>query len=330
MKRELFFYFIEFCLPCWSFSAEKRFPLKNKQQIKQPSHHRRHLVLDQRAGLVLCRHHDGHAAHAGDVGGRDPGGGRWEGPQGGEGGGGADLQLQLLLKLLQLQLLLAVGLWQRLGLRQLGVALRPGEGAAVDADLGPRGGVLAARQRAAVAVAEVVGRGGAVALRGPVARRAARRRDDGGRVRGGALGVLLQLLVAVVVAVVVVVVVVVLVVVVVVERVRGLLVVRAGGDGGQGAVLRDDVGAHPALGPGDPLGSLSVLPGGGRERAHVKREKNRGLLPAPVSPHSLDFIGHVVLTLPPPLYQIVEADQQQDEADHCAHGGAGDHSSVGG
>lgn len=210
----------------------------------------RHLVLDQRAGLVLCRHHDGHAAHAGDVGGRDGRGGQW----GRDGGGGASL--------------LAVGLWQRLGLGQLGVALRPGHRGAVGTDLGCAG-ALAARQRAAVAVAKVVWCGGAVALRRPVARHAAGGRDDGGGVGGRALGVLLQLLVAVVVAVVV---------VVVVVEVRRLLVVRAGGDGGQGAILGDDVGAHAALGPGDALGSLSVFPGGAKRdkqtnKTHMENKK---------------------------------------------------------
>lgn len=245
LKRDFFLFLLPSLLELLSL---KKVPFK-KQTTKN---NRRHLVLDQRAGLVLCRHHDGHAAHAGDVGGRDRRGGQWEG------GGGAGLQLQL-------QLLLAVGLWQRLGLGQLGVALRPGQGAAVGA------GALAVRQRVAVAVAEVVGRGGAVALRRPVARRAAGGRDDGGRVRGRALGVLLQLLVAVVVAVVEVVAVVV-VVVVVVQGGRGLLVVRAGGDGGQGAVLGDDVGAHAALGPGDALGGLSVLPGGAKAKRHTTKE----------------------------------------------------------
>lgn len=198
-------------------------------------------MLDQRACLVLCRHHDGHTAHAGDVGGRDSGGGQWEGR---DGGGGASL--------------LAVGLWQHLGLGQLGVALWPGHVGAVGANVCSTG-ALAPRQRATVTVAEVVWRGGAMALRWPVARRAPGGCDDGGGVGGRALGVLLQLLVAVVVAVVEVVAVV--VVVVVVEG-RRLLVVWAGGDGGQSAVLGDDVGAHAALGPGDALGSLSVLPGG--------------------------------------------------------------------
>lgn len=205
------------------------------------SPHWRHLALDQRAGLVLCRHHDGHAAHSGDVGGRDGRGGQREGPWVRDDGGGASL--------------LAVGcLWQRLGLRQLGVALRPGRGAPVGA-VDP-----ATRQRAAVAVTKVVWRGGAVALRWPVARRAVGGRDDGGGVGGRPLWVLLQLLVAVVVVEVV--------------EMRHLLVVRAGRDGGQGAVLGDDVRAHAALGPGDALGGLSILPGGKhRNGTHIEDQK---------------------------------------------------------
>ncbi|KAI9516491.1 hypothetical protein NQZ68_015993, partial [Dissostichus eleginoides] len=74
--------------------------------------------LHQRSGLVLCRHHDGHPSHAGDVGGSDRGGGqRW--------GGGGSLEV----------LRLAVGLREHLGLGQLAVALWPGEGAAVGAGL---------------------------------------------------------------------------------------------------------------------------------------------------------------------------------------------------
>ena len=42
----------------------------------------------------------------------------------------------------------------------------------------------------------------------------------------------------------------------------GLFVVGAGGDGGQGAILGDDVGTHSALCPGHTFGSLSVLPAG--------------------------------------------------------------------
>lgn len=52
------------------------------------------------------------------------------------------------------------------------------------------------------------------------------------------------------------------VVVVVAVVVIHLFVVGAGANGGQGAVLGDDVRAHSALCPGDPLGSLSVLPAG--------------------------------------------------------------------
>lgn len=103
-------------------------------------------MLDQRTGLVLCRHHNGHAAHAGDVSGRDYGGRQWEGRNVGDGAS-----------------LLAVGLWQCLGLWQLGVTLRHGQRAAVGASLSCAG-VLASRERAAVAVAKVVWRGGAVAL----------------------------------------------------------------------------------------------------------------------------------------------------------------------
>lgn len=55
-----------------------------------------------------------------------------------------------------------------------------------------------------------------------VAGRAACGGNDGGSVRGGTLGVLLQ-------------------VVVVVVEVGGLFVVWAGGDGGQGAILGDDI-----------------------------------------------------------------------------------------
>lgn len=76
---------------------------------------------------------------------------------------------------------------------------------------------------------------------GPVASDAPRGCDDGGSVRRGALGVLLQVVVVVVIR---------------------LFVVGAGGDGGHGAILGDDIGAHPALCPGHTLGSLSVLPAG--------------------------------------------------------------------
>lgn len=34
-------------------------------------------VLDERPGLVLCGHHDGHPSHPGDVGSCDCGGGQW-------------------------------------------------------------------------------------------------------------------------------------------------------------------------------------------------------------------------------------------------------------
>ena len=65
--------------------------------------------------------------------------------------------------------------------------------------------------------------------------------DDGGGVRGRMLGVLLQVVVAMVVC--------------------GLFVVRTGGDGGQSAVLGDDIRTHAALCPGHSFGSLSVLSG---------------------------------------------------------------------
>lgn len=50
--------------------------------------------------------------------------------------------------------------------------------------------------------------------------------------------------------------------VVVVVVVIQLFVVGAGGNGGQGAVLGDDVRAHSTLCPGDTFRSLSVLPAG--------------------------------------------------------------------
>lgn len=57
-------------------------------------------------------------------------------------------------------------------------------------------------------------------------------------------------------------------VVVVVVMVEGwpLLVVRAGRNGGQGAVLGNVVRTHATLGPGDTLGSLSVLPSGAKAK----------------------------------------------------------------
>lgn len=121
-------------------------------------------MLDQRSSLVLCRHHNGHPSHAGDVGSCDCGGGqRWRG------GGGLELQLRL-----------AVGLRQRLSLGQLGVALWPGKGAPIGAGL--RGDGLPAWQGGVVVVA-VVGRGGGSVVVGrSVAGRAARGGDDGGSV----------------------------------------------------------------------------------------------------------------------------------------------------
>lgn len=200
-------------------------------------------LLDQRPGLVLCRHHNGHASHAGDVGSCDSGGGQRR-----RGGG-----------CLQLHLRLAVGLWQCLSLGQLGVALRPGEGAAVGAGL--RGDGLAAWQGGVVVVAEVGGGRGSVALVRPIAGHAAGGGNDGGGVWGWALGVLLQLVVVVVVVVV-----------------GGIFVVWTGGDGRQGAVLGDDVWTHAALRPGHAFGSLSVLPCGVQNTsASQKRWKQRQL-----------------------------------------------------
>lgn len=155
--------------------------------------------------MVLCRHHNGHPSHASDVGGGDGGGGQRRGHG----------------RVLELYLRLAVAQGRSLGLRQLGVALRSGQRAPVGAGL--RGDGLVTGQGGVVVVAVVGGGGGSVVAGRSIARRAARGGDDGGGVRGGALRVLLQ------------------VVVVVVVVVGGLFVVGAGGDGGQGAVLGDDV-----------------------------------------------------------------------------------------
>lgn len=180
-------------------------------------------ALDQRSSLVLCRHHNGHPSHAGDVGSCDCGGGqRWRG------GGGLELQLRL-----------AVCLRQRLSLGQLGVTLWPGKGASIGAGL--RGDGLPAWQ-GGVVVTVVGGGGGTVVVGWSVAGRAARGGDDGGGVWGRSLGVLLQVVVVVVV-------------------VGGLFVVWARGDGGQGAILGDDIWTHATLSPGHTFGSLSVLPG---------------------------------------------------------------------
>lgn len=183
-------------------------------------------ISHQRTCLVLCRHHDGHATHAGDVGSGDCGGGQWWW------GGGS--------------LWLAVGLRQHLSVGQLGVTLRSGEGAPAGAGLRGEG---PARQTAVV-VAVVGGGwgGGSVVVRvlvagRPVASCAASGCDDGGSVWRRALGVLLQMVVVVVVVI-------------------QLFVVGAGGNGGQGAVLGDDVRAHSALCPGHTFRSLSVLPAG--------------------------------------------------------------------
>lgn len=96
--------------------------------------------LDQRSCLVLCRHHNGHPSHAGDVGGSYCGGGQWC-------RSGGDLQLRL-----------AIGLGQHLGLRQLGVALRLGQRATIGARL--RGDGWPTWQGAVVVVAVVDGSGG--------------------------------------------------------------------------------------------------------------------------------------------------------------------------
>lgn len=106
---------------------------------------------------------------------------------------------------------------------------------------------MSARQ---VVVEAVVGRGGGSVVAGrSVAGCAARGCDDGGSVGGGALGVLLQ------------------VVVVAAAVERGLFVMWAGGDGGQGAVLGDDIRTHATLSPGHTLRSLSILPEGGEDTA---------------------------------------------------------------
>lgn len=119
---------------------------------------------DQRSGLVLCRHHDGHTTHAGDVrGGYSGGGQRWRGGSG-----------------LELHLKLAVGLRRRLSLGQLGVALWSGQGAPVGAGLRRNG--LSTRQGGVVVVAVVGGGGGSVMAGRPVSGHAARGGDDGGGV----------------------------------------------------------------------------------------------------------------------------------------------------
>lgn len=140
-------------------------------------------ALDQRPGLVLCRHHYGHTSHAGDVGGCDCGGGqRWR--------GGSSLELQLRL---------AVGLRQHLSLGQLGVTLWSGKGTPVGAGL--RGDGLSSWQGGIVVVAVVGGSGGSVVAGRAVAGHAASGGNYGGSVRRGALGVLLQVVVVVVVVV---------------------------------------------------------------------------------------------------------------------------------
>lgn len=115
-------------------------------------------MLDQRSGLVLCRHHNGHPSHAGDVGGCDCGGGQWWRPRNG----------------------LVVGLRQHLSLGQLGGAFRSGQGAPVGAGLGGDG--LSARQGGIVVVAVVGGGGGAMVAGWSVTGHAAGGGDDGGGV----------------------------------------------------------------------------------------------------------------------------------------------------
>lgn len=111
--------------------------------------------------MVLCRNHNRHASHAGDVGGHDGGGGqRWRGRRS-----------------LDLQLRVAVCLRHCLGLGQLGVALGPGHGAATAAAI--RQQWLFAWQGGVVVVA-VMSRGGGPLVAGrPVASSAACGGDDG-------------------------------------------------------------------------------------------------------------------------------------------------------
>lgn len=54
-----------------------------------------------------------------------------------------------------------------------------------------------------------------------------------------------------------------------------VFVVWAGGDGGQGAILGDNVGTHAALSPGDTFGSLSVFPGYGQDTLSVYRLQHK-------------------------------------------------------
>lgn len=179
-------------------------------------------VSHQRTCLVLCRHHDGYATHAGDVGSGDCGGGQWW--------GGGSLRL-------------AVGLQQHLSVGQLGVTLRSGEGGTAAGGL--RGDGPTRQTAVVVAVVRGGGGGGSVMVRlmlvgRPVASCAARGCDDRSSVWRGALRVLLQM---VVIAVVI-----------------QLFVVGAGGNGGQGAILGDDIRTHSTLCPGHTFWSLSVLP----------------------------------------------------------------------
>lgn len=103
------------------------------------------------------------------------------------------------------------------------------------------------------AVVVVGGGGGAVVAGRPVPGGAACGCDDGGRVRGGVLGVVLQ--------------------VVVVMVMGGLSVVGAGADGGQSAVLGDDIRTHAALCPRHSFRGLSILPEGQGQSGQKDRLK---------------------------------------------------------
>lgn len=140
------------------------------------------MELHQRSGLILCRHHDGHSSHAGDVGG-----GYHRGRQG----------------WWAWNLVLGIGLGYRLGLRERGGTLCSRQRAAIG-DRCCRVARLAAWQGAAVVVTIVLHVGGSRgAMTGTIASGAARGGDDGGSVGGRALGVLLELRVVIVVRVLV-------------------------------------------------------------------------------------------------------------------------------
>lgn len=121
-----------------------------------------HSVSDQRTCLVLCRHHDGHPAHAGDVGSSTCRGGQWW-----WGGGG---------------LRLAVDLRPPLDLGQKGVALWSREGAPIGGGVRRIG--LPLRQTSAIVVAVVGGCWGGgsevVVMGGLVSCCASCGSDDGG------------------------------------------------------------------------------------------------------------------------------------------------------